>query len=101
MLLLMTALAVNAQTNFVIKDQYDRTPVNIDNIKTPITDYIIRHYPGFIINQATRIVKNNVITYEIIIVQGITTDTLIYDRNYNIVREIVQKVDSIKPAKRK
>ena len=99
--LLMTALVVNSQTNIVIADKYDRTPIIIDNLKAPITDFINRHYAGFIINQATRVVKNNVITYEIIIVQGTTTDTLIYDRGYNIVREIVQKHDSIKPAKRK
>lgn len=101
MLLLMTALVVNSQTNIIIADQYDRTPIIIDNLKAPITDFINRHYIGFIINQATRVVKNNVITFEIIIVQGTTTDTLIYDRGYNIVREIVQKDDSIKPAKKK
>jgi len=96
---LMTSLVVNSQTNIVIVDKYDRTPIIISNLKAPITDFINRHYTGFIINQATRVVKNNVITYEIIIVQGTTTDTLIYDRGYNIVREIVQN-DSIKPSEK-
>ena len=100
LLLLMTALVVNSQTNIVIADKYDRTPILISELKAPITDFITRHYAGFIINQATRVVKNNVITYEIIIVQGTTTDTLIYDQNYNIAREIVQK-DSIKTTQRK
>ena len=95
----MTSLVVNSQTNIVIVDKYDRTPIIISNLKAPITDFINRHYTGFIINQATRVVKNNVITYEIIIVQGTTTDTLIYDRGYNIVREIVQN-DSIKPSEK-
>jgi hypothetical protein len=97
--LLMTSLVVNSQTNIVIVDKYDRTPIIISNLKAPITDFINRHYTGFIINQATRVVKNNVITYEIIIVQGTTTDTLIYDRGYNIIREIVQN-DSIKPSEK-
>jgi hypothetical protein len=97
--LLMTSLVVNSQTNIVIVDKYDRTPIIINNLKAPITDFINRHYTGFIINQATRVVKNNVITYEIIIVQGTTTDTLIYDRGYNIVREIVQN-DSIKQSEK-
>jgi len=96
---LMTSLVVNSQTNIVIVDKYDRTPIIISNLKAPITDFINRHYTGFIINQATRVVKNKVITYEIIIVQGTTTDTLIYDRGYNIVREIVQN-DSIKPSEK-
>jgi len=98
--LLMTALVVNSQTNIVIADKYDRTPILIAELKAPITDFITRHYAGFIINQATRVVKNNIITFEIIIVQGTITDTLIYDQNYNIAREIVQN-DSIKPAERK
>jgi hypothetical protein len=99
-LLLVTALAANSQTSLVIADKYDRTPIQIAELKATITDYITRHHAGFIINQATRVVKNNVITYEIIIVQGTTTDTLIYDQNYNLAREIVQN-DSIKPAKKK
>lgn len=98
--LLMTALVVNSQTNIVIADKYDRTPILIAELKAPITDFITRHYAGFIINQATRVVKNNIITYETIIVQGTITDTLIYDQNYNIVREIVQKDDSVKPAEK-
>jgi hypothetical protein len=97
LLLLMTAHVVNSQTNIVIADKYDRTPILIAELKAPITDFITRHYAGFIINQATQVVKNNIITFEIIIVQGTTTDTLIYDQNYNIAREIVQ-TDSIKPA---
>src|ERR1035437_1775156 len=100
LLLLTTALVVNSQTSIVLPDQHDRTPINIDNLKEPITDFIIKHYAGFIIKQATRIVKNNIITYEIILVQWTTTDTLIYDQNYNLVREIVQKEDSIKPGQR-
>lgn len=100
LVLLMTALVVNSQTNIVIADKYDRTPILIAELKAPITDFITRHYAGFIINQATRVVKNNIITYETIIVQGTITDTLIYDQNYNIVREIVQKDDSIKPAEK-
>ena len=100
LLLLMTTIVVNSQTNIVIADKYDRTPILINEVKAPITDFITRHYAGFIINQATRVVKNNIITYEIIIVQGTTTDTLIYDQNYNIAREIVHN-DSTKTVQRK
>ena len=98
---LMTSLVVNSQTNIVIVDKYDRTPIIISNLKAPITDFINRHYTGFIINQATRVVKHNIVTYEIIIVSGLKTDTLIYDQNYNIVREIIQKEDSVKTVQRK
>jgi hypothetical protein len=94
----MSALAINSQ-NIVVMDKSDRTPIPAAEIKAPITDFITRHYAGFNINQAVRVVRNNIITYEIIIVQGTTTDTLIYDQNYNIVHEIVQ-TDSIKPAEK-
>jgi len=100
LLLLMTALAVNSQTSLVIADKYDRTPIPVAELKSTITEFITRHHAGFIINQATKVVKNNIITYEIIIVQGTTTDTLIYDQNYNLTREIVHN-DSIKTAKKK
>jgi hypothetical protein len=100
LLLLMTTLVANSQTNIVIADKYDRAPILIADLKAPITDFITRHYAGFIIKQATRVVKNNIITYEIIIVQGTTTDTLIYDQNYNLARELVHN-DSIKSAQSK
>ena len=95
----MSALVVNSQTTIVMEDKWDRTPIQTAELKKPITELIIKDYAGFIINQATRVVKNNVITYEIIIVQGTTTDTLIYDQNYSLVRAIVQN-DSIKPVKK-
>ncbi len=100
LLLLTSAFAVYSQ-DIVLMDKWDRTPILIAELKAPIPDLITRHYTGFVINQATRVVKNNIITYEIIIVQWPKTDTLIFDQNFNIVREIVQKDDSIKPAKRK
>ena len=98
-LLLMAVFVAKSQTNIVVMDKSDRTPIQIAELKTPITELIIKDYAGFIINQATRIVTKNVITYEIIIVQGTTTDTLIYDQNYSLIRAIVQN-DSIKPVKK-
>jgi hypothetical protein len=98
LLLLMWAMVIYCQ-DIVVLDKSDRTPILIAELKAPIPDLIARHYTGFIINQATRVVKNNIITYEIIIVQWPTTDTLIFDQNYNLVREIIQKDDSIKTPK--
>jgi hypothetical protein len=98
-LLLMTVMVAHSQTNFVVIDKSDRTPIQLAELKTPITELIIKDYAGFIINQATRIVTKNVITYEIIIVQGTTTDTLIFDQNYFFVRKIAHN-DSIKPIKK-
>jgi hypothetical protein len=100
LLLLMTVLEVNSQTKIVEIDKSDRTPIQISDLKAHITTQIAKDYAGFIINQATRIVTKNIITYEIIIVQGTTTDTLIYDQNYLFVRKIPRN-DSIKPIQKK
>ena len=96
----MAFLVANSQTNIVVMDKSDRTPIKISELKTPITELIIKDYAGFIVNQATRIVTKNIITYEIIIVQGTTTDTLIFDQNYSFVRKIAHN-DSIKPIRKK
>jgi hypothetical protein len=100
LVLFVAAIKTNGQSTVLIKDKFDRTPIEISDLQNHITAHITRDYAGFIINQATRVVKNNVISYEIIIVQGTTTDTLVYDQNYSFVRAIVH-TDSIKPAQKK
>jgi hypothetical protein len=99
LLLSVSALVGKSQTNIVIKDKWDRTPIQIAELKKPITELIIKDYAGFIINQATRVVIHNIITYEIIIVQGTTTDTLIFDQNYSFVRAIAHD-DTSKTVKK-
>ena len=99
MVLFVVAINTYGQTAVLITDKFDRTPIEIATLQNHITTDITRDHPGFIINQATRIVKSNVITYEIIIVQGTTTDTLFYDQNYVLVHTIVH-TDSIKPAEK-
>jgi hypothetical protein len=99
LVLFVAAIKTNGQTTVVIKDKFDRTPIEIADLQNHITTDITRDHPGFIINQATRVVKSNVITYEIIIVQGTTTDTLFYDQNFFLVRGIVHN-DSIKPVEK-
>jgi hypothetical protein len=55
---------------------------------------------GFIINEAARVVVKNVVTYEVIITQGNTTDTLVYDQNSNFIRNISQR-DSLATVQKK
>jgi hypothetical protein len=89
--LLITAIAAKAQTNIVVADKSDRTTVQVADIQDHITAHINRYYVGFIINEAARVVVKNVITYEVIITQGTTTDTLLYDENSNFIRNISQR----------
>jgi hypothetical protein len=89
--LLITAIAAKAQTNIVVADKSDRTTVQVADIQDHIRAHINRYYVGFIINEAARVVVKNVITYEVIITQGTTTDTLLYDENSNFIRNISQR----------
>ena len=99
LVILVAAIKTNGQTTVLIKDKFDRTPIEIADLQNHITTDITRDHPGFIINQATRVVKSNVITYEVVIVQGTTTDTLFYDQNYVLARTIVH-TDSINPVQK-
>jgi hypothetical protein len=98
--LLMTATIVKAQSNIVVADKSDRTTINVADLQNHISAHINRYYVGFIINEAARVVVKNVITYEVIISQGITTDTLVYDENSNFIRNISQR-DTLKKAQKK
>ena len=100
LILLTSAIAVNAQTNIVVADKSDRTTIDVADLQNQITAHIQRYYVGFIINEAARIVVKNVISYQVIISQGTTTDTLLYDENSNFVRNISQK-DTLTAAQKK
>lgn len=98
--LLMIGIIVKAQAKIVVADKSDRTKIQLADLQDHISAHINRYYVGFIINEAARVVVKNVITYEVIITQGTTTDTLVYDENSNFIRNISQK-DTLKTAQKK
>jgi hypothetical protein len=100
LVLLLTATFAKAQSNIVVADKSDRTTINVADLQNHISAHINRYYVGFIINEAARVVVKNVITYEVIISQGITTDTLVYDENSNFIRNISQR-DTLKKVQKK
>lgn len=81
MVLVMTALVVNAQ----------RTPVKVADLQKSITNYITKDYAGFIIKDATKIVANNVVTYEVVITKGSTSDTLVFDKDGKFLNKLAMK----------
>ena len=66
-LFMMGALVVNAQ----------RTPVKVADLQKSITDNIAKDYVGFTIKDATKVVENNVTTFEVVITKGTMQDTLV------------------------
>ena len=98
--LLITVIVVKAQSKIVVTDKSDRTTIQLADLQNHISAHINRYYVGFIINEAARVVVKNVITYEVIITQGTTTDTLVYDENSNFIRNLSQK-DTLRTAQKK
>jgi hypothetical protein len=88
MVLVMGALVVNAQ----------RTPVKVADLQKSITDNVAKDYVGFTIKDATKVVENNVVTYEVVIVKGTMQDTLSYDNTGKFLKKLTVKAGTVKPA---
>jgi len=99
---IMAALAVNAQATktTVTNAKSTRTTVKVAELQKSITDNIAADYAGFSIKEATSITANNAVTYEVVIVKGTTTETLVYDKDGKFVKKMAQKVVA-KPAPKK
>ncbi len=81
MALMMAALVVNAQ----------RTPVKVADLQKSITDNITKDYVGFTIKDATKVVANNVVSFEVVIVKGATSETLLYDKDGKFLNKMTMK----------
>jgi hypothetical protein len=91
MAFVMGALVVNAQ----------RTPVKVTDLHKSITENITKDYAGFTIKEATKVVENNVVTYDVVIAKGTTQETLCYDSAGKFLKKINLKTGSVQknPAK--
>jgi hypothetical protein len=79
--LIMAALVVNAQ----------RTPVKTVDLPKGITENVAKDYAGFTIKDATKVVANNVATYDVVIIKGTTSETLQYDNAGKFVKKVTVK----------
>ena len=87
MVLVMGALVVNAQ----------RTPVKIADLQKSIVENITKDYAGFTIKEATKVIENNVVTYDVVIAKGTTQETLCYDNAWKFLKKLEAKTGQ-KPA---
>jgi hypothetical protein len=81
LVLVMGALVVNAQT----------TPVKVADLQKSITDNITKDYAGFTIKEATKVVANNVTTFNVVITKGTMQETLCYDNNGKFLKKMEAK----------
>jgi hypothetical protein len=88
LVLLMGALIVDAQ----------RTPVKVADLQKSITDNITKDYASFTIKDATKVVENNVVTYDVVIMKGTTQQTLCYDKDGKFLKKMGAKAGSVTAA---
>lgn len=88
MVLVMGTMVINAQ----------KTPVKVADLQKSITDNIAKDYIGFTIKEASKVIENNVITYDVVVVKGTTQETLCYDNTGKFLKKMGAKVGSAKPA---
>jgi hypothetical protein len=87
--MVVAAVSANAQ----------RTPVKVGDLQKPIIDNVTKDYAGFTIKEATKIVTNNVTTYEVEIAKGTTQQTLLYDKDGKFVKKIGAKEGLVEKQK--
>jgi hypothetical protein len=88
MVLFMGAVVVNAQ----------RTPVKVADLQKSITDNITKDYAGFTIKNAAKVVENNVVTFDVVIVKGTAEQTLCYDKDGKFLKKMEAKAGATKPG---
>jgi hypothetical protein len=87
---IMAVLVVNAQVTktTVTKEKSARTTVKVADLQKAITDNIAKDYVGYTIKEATCVTTNNTFTYEVVIVEGTNTETLVYDKEGKFVKKL-------------
>jgi len=90
LVLLMAVLVVNAQTTTtpVAKEKPLRAVVMVADLQKPITDNIAKDYVGYTIKEAASVTANSVVTYEVVVVKGTTTETLVYDKDGKFLKKV-------------
>ena len=89
LVLIMAALVVNAQTQATVTQVKPTiTVVKIADLPKATTDNVAKDYVGFTIKDATCTNTNNVLTYNVVIVKGTATETLVYDKDGKFVKKL-------------
>jgi hypothetical protein len=101
-ILMMVAIvvAVNAQ-------QPQRMPVKVADLPKAISEYIAKDFAGFTMKDATKIVTNNVATYEVAVIKGTAEETLLFYKDGKFMKKVtakegtVEKKNPVPPAQPK
>jgi len=91
LVLVMAVLAVNAQIpeTTTTKVTPVRTSVLVADLQKDITDNIATDYVGYTIKEATKVVENDIVTYEVVVVNDTATETLVYDKDGKFLKKLL------------
>lgn len=81
--LFMAVIVVNAQSTPtpLNNSKAVRTEMMVSDLLKPITDNIAKDFAGYTIKDATSVMENSIITYEVVVFKGTVNETLVYDKN--------------------
>lgn len=90
MVLMMSVLVVSAQTTktTTTNAKSTKTTVKVADLQKNITDNIAKDYPGYTIKEATSVTANNSVTYDVVVMKGSMTETLVYDKDGMFVKKL-------------
>jgi hypothetical protein len=87
LVLIMAVMVVNAQV-INTADSTTRTVVKVADLQKAITDNIAKDYVGYTIKEATRVTEKNIVTFEVVVVNGTATEVLVYDKEGIFVKKL-------------
>ncbi len=90
LVLIMAVLVVNAQATKtpVVKEKPVRAVVLVGDLQKTITDNIAKDYVGYTIKEAASLTANSIVTFEVVIIKGTATETLVYDKNGVFIKKL-------------
>jgi hypothetical protein len=65
----------------------ERTVVKVEDLPKAITESLAKDYPGFAVNEAAKIVKEDKTKFEVVITKGATSETLYYDQDGKFLKK--------------
>ena len=102
LVLMMAAIVVNAQAkSATTQAQSTRASVKVADLPKAVPDNVAKDYAGFTIKEAVGVTANNTLTYEVVIVKGTTSETLVYDKDGKFIKKMTQKVVTNPAPKKK
>jgi hypothetical protein len=93
--MVMAVLVVNGQATktTVTKDKVTTTTLKAVDLQKDITDNIAKDFVGFTITGATEVTVNGTVKYEVVVTNGTTTETLVYDKDGKYLHKMVPKTE--------